>query len=279
MYGTDHRGFWYHPLEPVLRRAGVFSIRRPQSAALSPASPAPSSPSALPPPGALPCLAATLPVDSVRRGVDRLDPSDPSTLFYFFELVLTTMIHEYGLLTYADLGFVDRRPDLREIGAVHPGVVLVVEKDTVSAMAFEVARRFGVTVIILGGAPELVVVEPFVRALKASWTGPVRVIAFVDYDPDGYIVARSFADHLRFYGLEADEPAFLVGPGRFSGQELDRLSVPLHSDTPERQSVLASWLAETGGIDGRCRGIHCDHLRPAERVARAFAEVSGLHSQ
>ena len=246
LYGTDHRGFWYHPLLPILERAGVFTGRSAKSRA------------------------------SERLGVDRLDRADQTSIFYFFELVLTTMIREDRLLTYEDLGFDDRRPDLRRMGERHPEVILVVEKDTVAALAFEVARRFGVTILILGGAPELVVVEPFVKALKKAWSGPVRIVGYVDYDADGYVVARAFADQLRFYGVDAGDPAFLVTPHRFTPRELDQLSVPLGSETKERQSVIAAWLAETGGIHGRPRGIHCDHLRPLERVLEAFAEVSGL---
>lgn len=150
------------------------------------------------------------------------------------------MLREYPLITYEDLAFADRRPDQRRIGRVHPVAVLVVEKETVSEIAFEVAQRFGVTVIVPGDTHDLVVVETFVRAQRKAWRGHVRAIAYVDYDLDGYVVVQAFTDQLRFYGLDGSDIGFRVTPNLFTPRKLNFLSAALSADRKERRTPIAS---------------------------------------
>jgi len=162
------------------------------------------------------------------------------------------------------------------VGHRHPEIVLVVEKDTVEEFAWELARRIGISVIILGGQPAVISTEFFARALRAAHRGKVRLAAYVDYDPAGWVIAKAFRDQLALFGVEAEDPRYLVLPSRFTADERSQVCIPLHSSSSSGPAAQEAWMRRTGGVDGKPLGIHLDHLRPLERVVAAFAEVTGL---
>lgn len=246
-YGTDERGFWYLPLLPVLVRLhGVHPTR--VMAAVGPAA-----------------LAAL----QTAWCSDRWDP------FYqrFLDL-LSRLVGKDRLFTYRELGFDDHRPDLRAIGSSRPTVVLLVEKASLLAAAREIARRFGVSFIVMGGSPKYVATEFFVAAL-GHVGAPLEVVAFVDFDPEGWSMPPAFVRQLARYGVQAACGKQLVRPSRFSAQEIEYLAEPIEVDTPVRISLLRHWMAETGGIGGKPFRLHANHLT-VERAVAAFAEETGL---
>lgn len=250
LHGPNHRGYWYDPLHPVLRRAGVL-------------------------PGV--ARAVILPPGVENRYAPRKRrPRTGIDHYLYFITLLKTMVGTYRLLTYEELGFDDPRPDLRLVGPRHPAVVLLVEKETVDTFAWDLARRFGCSLLITRGQPTFLATEYFARSLCAAGLDRVRVVAYVDYDPAGWIIAHAFSEQLSRYGIATASTAWLVRPGRFTPEELRKLSYPLSSRRAANRTELAAWMRITHGIHGEPRGISADVLRPVERLVAAFHEETGI---
>ncbi|MBM3464792.1 MAG: hypothetical protein FJX76_22060 [Armatimonadetes bacterium] len=248
-YGRNHRGFYYAPVLPTIMRAGFlgrFSVADLTTLALAA------------PMGGVPTWSTTA-----------------GELFRAFEELVGAMVGDYALFDYTDLGFVDPRSDLRTIGPRRPDVVLLAEKTSVDFLVREVAAHYGISSLILGGQPALVVTECFVRALLEVHRGDVTVVAYVDYDYSGDIVARAFCKQLARYGVAVSRLGFLVRPERFTREELRAWA---HVIAPRRVSdrgKLRAWLKAGGGIDGRAYGIGSDHFRGIDRLCAAFEEEVG----
>lgn len=190
-----------------------------------------------------------------------------------YQRQIAQMIDEDRLFDHRDLGFADSHPHRREIGARLPHVILVIEKDCVSEIGIAVARELGLSWFVTGGVARLAGVEFFCAALQKVHKGPVSVIDFGDFDPGGWVAGKTFVGHLARFGTACPAgPQFLVRPELFTQEELDLFSRPL-SVKNER---IDGWLEESGGINGKPRGIHCDWLHPQERVMEA---VRGLLSK
>ena len=220
-YGTQIRGFWYHPLSPAVFRAGFITRRDKEAARL------------------------------------------------IYEELLGKLIGEQRLFDYSDLGFEEEQAHFRHYGSLP--VVLMVEKESLLKRVAGVLD-LGVCVVCTGGTPRLISSEYFAKGLLRVHSGPVLVIAYVDYDPGGWWAARTLVKHLRRFGVEcALEPRYLVSPERFTAQELGLYTMPLDEDDPRAEG----WFAETGGIGGERRVIYANSLRPAERVRAALVEMLG----
>lgn len=231
-YGRDHRGLFYHPLLPVLARAGHLGLEA---------------------------------VEEWTATKDRL--------FRHYEEILAEMVDRHRLLTFRQLQFEDCRPDLRHVGGQRPLVLVVAEKTSLRREVDALARGFGVSFLQVGGHPSLLAVEYLVEQLPP---GPVEVVGFVDWDAQGHEIVESVATHLHRYGRETRPVRLLVRPERFSAREIEELAIPLTADSPGVRERIREWVAWTGGIGGRALGIHADHLRPVDRVLRAFREETGL---
>jgi hypothetical protein len=203
------------------------------------------------------------------------DAHDPH--YELLEHVLTAIVGENALCTFADLGFQEMRPDLRGIGTRMPNVVLLVEKHTLREGVDAVTQALGPSWIIMGGLSTYTATEFFVRALdEAGVQGPLIVLAYVDFDPQGWNVARAFAKHLLRYGQHVAATSYLVRPQRFTKKELKSIALPLVATTPAVRSATLAWIRESGGVDGKGLGIHADHLWPPHRVVQAFNEELAL---
>ncbi|MBI3929427.1 MAG: hypothetical protein HY319_28030 [Armatimonadetes bacterium] len=64
-------------------------------------------------------------------------------------------------------------------------------------------------------------------------------------------------------------------PERFTPEEPDWFSYPIAATTPQLEGKAWARKEQSGGIGGRLRGIHADHLRPLERVVEAFLHEWG----
>ena len=184
-----------------------------------------------------------------------------------YEELLGKLIGEERLFDYSDLGFEEEGTHFRHYGPLP--VVLMVEKESLLKSA-EGLLDLGICVHCTGGTPRLIGSEYFAKGLLRVHSGPVRVIALVDYDPGGWWAAHTLVRHLRRFGLDCPEkPLFVVQPHRFKAEELSLFSLPLDEDDPRAEG----WFAETGGIGGERRMIHANWLRPAGRVRAAVEEL------
>ena len=205
----------------------------------------------------------------MRRRPGRSILSDP--LWRRFQALLLQLVLDDRLFTFEELGFEDQSEDLRVIGSRLPGVILMAEKGSVARTARQLAERHGLSLMITGGMPHLMASEFFVKALREGYAGPVVVIAYVDFDPAGYIMGEAILDQLARYGVDSSHPTlYLCRPEAFSDEDLELFSFPV----PDK-----GWVEKSGGIHGQSRGIYCNWLRPAERVeeelVKALAALPG----
>ena len=117
--------------------------------------------------------------------------------------------------------------------------------------------------MITGGVSRLVAAEFYCAALRAVYAGDVRVMVYGDFDPGGRVSGSALVEHIGRFGVNCPGgPEFLVVPPIFTPEELDLFSRPLTAE----DGRVDDFVAETGGIDGKPRGIHADWLRPVERL-------------
>lgn len=190
-----------------------------------------------------------------------------------YHRLLAQMVDEDRLFTYQELGFSDVYATDREIGS-RPDVLLMIEKKDLAAQGIQVARQHGLSWMITGGVSRLVAAEFYSAALRQVYAGDVRLLVYGDFDPGGRLAGRSLVEHLRRFGVNSTHgPEFLIVPSVFHQQELELFSRPLTAEDGQ----VEDFLAETGGIDGKPRGIHADWLRPVERLAELVAAALDLH--
>jgi hypothetical protein len=126
----------------------------------------------------------------------------------------------------------------------------------------------------MGGMSKLQEVEFLVRDLRHRGVGPIRIVAFVDFDPSGWMVAASFRDHLQRYGQQVvGGTDYLVVPQCFSAEEIELYALPCPAPNAATLTQRDRWLAESGGIGGRPLGLYANQLKPYERVAARLAEL------
>jgi len=196
------------------------------------------------------------------------DPLDKKRAEDLFQRILGEMVGDHRLFTFTQLGFEDTGEARREIGSLHPRIVLLVEKKGLWKRARTLARRYGISLLLTGGVPNLVEVEFFLRALGGS--EPVTIVAYVDWDPGGFWVAQTLANHcLRYNVPSLSAPHFLVRPERFSADELELISRGLDDLDPR----VINWVKATGGTGGQARGFYAEWWRPFSRVEAAMEEL------
>jgi len=236
-YGRDHRGFWYRPLFPVLSRAGFMGE------------------------------------DAVRAFL--YDPPQ-SPHYRLYLAVLSQMVGEARLITCHELGFEEPRAEMRGVGRERPAVLVLAEKSSLLDYTRSLARMFGTSWCVLGGEPSWLLSEFLARALLRRGVRRIRIVAYTDFDPQGWLIPDSLARQLDRYGLVVEDVCYLVRPSRFTEHELEYLGEPLSAGSETVRQMIRDWLKRSGGIHGRGIGIHADHLRPLERVIAAFVEETGL---
>jgi len=206
-----------------------------------------------------------------RADLDRDLPSTPS--FLLLQTLLAQMVGEDRLCTFRQFGFEDKGTQEYRLGHLRPNTLIVCEKDSLTDKLHLLYQRFGVSYIVLGGQPSLIGSEFF--AEKVAHLGPLRIIAYVDYDPYGWIIARSFLEQLARYGITCPQGvyAYLVRPEHFTQEELELHALPLEADSAPDLAKAQQWMAECGGINGQAQGISANRLDPADRVAAVLEQI------
>lgn len=251
-YGTEYRGFYYRPVLVVLNRLGLLHRRA----------------------GAWDEVA----VDALAGWTELLARGSRDPHYEMYGDVLADMIGADRLLTYRDLGFDDPRPDLKTVGAVHADWLLSAEKASLQHETRRVGQRFGVSTTILGGMATLEGTEFLAELLRPALAGrSLKIVAYGDYDPEGYEIQEVLVRQLGRYGIASAVVGRLVLPSRFTRRELELVAeeIPVQQVGGGRKK-LEDWMKRTHGVSGRPMRIHADHLRDETRVIRAFNEESGL---
>ena len=215
--------------------------------------------------------------------VGRLAAEDLGRLDPYRVLVheLAEMVGSERQFDYADFGFADDNWENRRIGVGRPQVIVFAEKAGWFQLLRRVHAAHDVTVLALGGKPSLLTSEYTARHVKAALAAAglgkaVSLLALVDWDPDGAIVASSFAEQLGVFGLEVRECELLIRPERFDAEALRLFGHEVRATTMARR-----WLAGGGGIEGRLVGLSAEAMAVveaealvAERVRQIAPEVA-----
>lgn len=184
-------------------------------------------------------------------------------------LAMSRFVKGAGFFNFRQFGFVEQHPELRRVGTRRPHILLVTEKKESEKFAVRLAEEFGVSMFLLGGQPPLAATEFFSYALLEAGIHEVMVLALVDYDPSGWIIARATGAQLESLGIRVGGVHFLIRGETFSAEEKRLYAHPCPAGLKTQNR---KWLAETGGVDGQAFGIHANHVQPYERVRRLFLE-------
>ena len=189
---------------------------------------------------------------------------------------LVFMVTELDVMRYDDIGFRDDNQAHRRVGA-NANIVLFSEKLGHQAFLSEMADKYQVSIVALGGQPSVVNVEYFVDTLKAGDINLKRsfyLFSIVDYDPSGWIIRDAFVDNLNFYGIKNIRMVDLITPDVLTRDEVltSRYRIPTG---PDMELKNEKWLEAVHGrgfrnqehLEGRSRGKTVLYGLEAESVS------------
>lgn len=158
---------------------------------------------------------------------------------------LTYMVTDLDVMRYADIGFRDDNEAHRRVGA-SANIVLFSEKLGHQSFLSEMAERYQVSIIALGGQPSVVNSEYFVDSLRAAGVNLRRsfyLFSVVDYDPSGWIIRDAFVNNLAFYGIRNVRMVDLITPDMLTPEEVgfSRYRLPVKGDMAVK---TGDWLKE-----------------------------------
>ena len=110
------------------------------------------------------------------------------------------MVKEIAVMEYKDIGFRDDNQAHRRMGA-NANIILFSEKLGHQEFLSEIADKYNISILALGGQPSVLNAEYFVDTLKQAKIGLQRsfyLFSIVDYDPSGWIIRDALINNLRF---------------------------------------------------------------------------------
>ena len=162
------------------------------------------------------------------------------------------MVKDVQVMEYKDIGFRDDNQAHRSVGG-NANVILFSEKLGHQHFLSEIADKYNVSIIALGGQPSVLTSEYFVDTLKDTGLDLRRsfyLFSIVDYDPSGWIIRDAFLNNLKFYGIKNTRVFDLVTPDMLTPGEIElaRYRIP----TPEGMKVKnKNWLKQVHKRDYR----------------------------
>lgn len=196
----------------------------------------------------------------------KTDPYDVLTQ-HFSQMVLT-----HKLFAYKDFDFTDENWENRRVGITRPDILVFAEKTGWIRFLRELNQEFDCSIIALGGAPSALSSEYTANHIFKSLPSPetpLKLFGIVDFDPSGHIIAQAFQNQLASCGLDKSNLTLLIDPKRYSKKEIEIFKFPL----PKTQKTkLASWLKQTGGIDGLPFGLESESM-PKHRLKSLITQL------
>ncbi len=202
---------------------------------------------------------------------------------------LVTLVRDERLMNYADIGFRDDNEAVRHAGDANPNVVVFAEKEGQAAFLKEIANRYGVSTLALGGQPSALTSEYFVRDLKEKGVDLRRsfyLYGITDYDTSGAIIRDAFVKNLHAFDIKNIKTLDLVHPDMFTPDEIRFSRFPIPDDKGNAKKNT-DWLREIhkrgyinqkeleeddAGNKRKIYGIESEALS-AKRLADKLAEV------
>ncbi len=176
--------------------------------------------------------------------------------------------------------FVDPHPDLHLLGEGRASLIFFVEKAGLfKKYCREIYNELGITVIASKGFPSLLCLEYVADELRAKKIKNVALAGLVDYEPAGFLIAKDYRDKFSWLGFGIKNFTRLTSTKLFTQDKLDNDYRDLTNVHPSREKITQAWFEETGGIDGKRRGIQVDFAsktRVKKAVATWYKEQSRL---
>jgi hypothetical protein len=143
---------------------------------------------------------------------------------------LVLLTKECDLMEYKDIEFRDDNRFNRKVGQ-NANIILFAEKVGHQDFLAEIADKYQVSILALGGQPSVMNTEYFVDALKAQGVNVRRsffIFSIVDFDPSGWIIRDAFIDNLAHYGVKSVKCLDLITPDMLTPEEIlaSRYPVP-----------------------------------------------------
>jgi len=155
------------------------------------------------------------------------------------------MVKEIEVMEYKDIGFRDDNQANRKIGA-NANIILFSEKLGHQEFLSEIADKYNISILALGGQPSVLNAEYFVDTLKQARIGLQRsfyLFSIVDYDPSGWIIRDAFINNLKFYGIPNTRVIDLIHPDMLTPEEVKLARYRIKE--PEEMHVKnKNWLKE-----------------------------------
>jgi len=155
------------------------------------------------------------------------------------------MVKEIAVMEYKDIGFRDDNQANRKIGA-NANIILFSEKLGHQAFLSDIADKYNVSILALGGQPSVLNVEYFVDTLKEAKINLQRsfyLFSIVDYDPSGWIIRDAFMNNLKFYGIPNTRVIDLIHPDMLTPEEI-KLARYRIKEPEEMRVKNKNWLKE-----------------------------------
>jgi hypothetical protein len=163
---------------------------------------------------------------------------------------LVYMVKEIEVMKYSDIGFRDENQAHRRVGP-NANINLFSEKLGHQEFLNEVAQKYKVSILALGGQPSVINVEYFVDELKKSGINLQRsfyLFSVVDYDTSGWIIRDAFIDNLKFYGIKSTRTIDMVNPDAISPEEImySRYRLPMPVSMKKKNSDWIKAISQRG---------------------------------
>ena len=155
------------------------------------------------------------------------------------------MVKDIQVMRYEDIGFRDENQAHRRVGA-NANIILFSEKLGHQDFLSDIADKYNVSILALGGQPSVLTSEYFVETVREAGVNLQRsfyLFSIVDYDPSGWIIRDAFVDNLKFYGIAHTRVIDLIHPDMLTPEEIkmSRYRIP---ETEAMRVKNQNWLKE-----------------------------------
>ena len=155
------------------------------------------------------------------------------------------MVKGLRVLRYKDIGFRDDNQAHRRVGA-NANIILFSEKLGHQDFLSDIADKYKISILALGGQPSVLNSEYFVDTLRKTGMNLQRsfyLFSIVDYNTSGWIIRDAFLDNLKFYGIPNTRVVDLITPDMLTPEEIKLARTRI----PESEAMRAknkAWLRE-----------------------------------
>lgn len=158
---------------------------------------------------------------------------------------LVLLTKEQSLMDYGDIGFRDDKRFNRAVG-LNANVILFSEKIGHQDFLAEMADKYQVSILALGGQPSVMNIEYFVDDLQDRGVNLRRsffLFSIVDYNASGWIIRDAFINNLARYGIKNTRCIDLINPDILTPEEIlaSRCTIPEPDNMRKKNTA---WLRE-----------------------------------